>query len=85
MVSKYCTRTEKVVNKIEIIALQVVFQSFLLIFSLPGKMDDSDQSSAWWSSFGVLLMLTFATRFYQLDQPAWVCWDETHFGKMGSW
>ena len=48
-------------------------------------MDDSGKSSAWWTSFGVLLMLTFATRFYQLDQPAWVCWDETHFGKMGSW
>ena len=48
-------------------------------------MDDYGKSSAWWTSFGVLLMLTFATRFYQLDQPAWVCWDETHFGKMGSW
>ncbi len=18
-------------------------------------------------------------------EPVWVCWDETHFGKMGSW
>ena len=22
---------------------------------------------------------------YRVDQPAWVCWDETHFGKMASW
>ena len=21
----------------------------------------------------------------QVDSPAWVCWDETHFGKMASW
>ncbi len=25
------------------------------------------------------------TRFYNVHKPAWVCWDETHFGKMGSW
>jgi len=39
----------------------------------------------WWLVMGSLLAMTVATRFYRLDQPAWVCWDETHFGKMGSW
>ncbi|XP_053700812.1 protein O-mannosyl-transferase 2 [Synchiropus splendidus] len=28
--------------------------------------------------------LSFATRFYRLSEPPHVCWDETHFGKMGS-
>ena len=31
------------------------------------------------------MALTLWTRFHKVDQPAWVCWDETHFGKMGSW
>lgn len=21
----------------------------------------------------------------KVNEPAWVCWDETHFGKMASW
>lgn len=28
---------------------------------------------------------SFITRFYDLHEPAHVCWDETHFGKMASW
>ncbi|XP_034938393.1 protein O-mannosyl-transferase 2 [Chelonus insularis] len=39
----------------------------------------------WWSIFGVIVILTFATRFYNVTEPQHVCWDETHFGKMGSW
>ena len=35
--------------------------------------------------FGILILLTLWTRFHKVDQPPWVCWDETHFGKMGSW
>lgn len=31
-----------------------------------------------------LALLTFATRFYSLFQPASICWDETHFGKHAS-
>uniref|UniRef100_A0A669CN42 Protein O-mannosyl-transferase 2 n=1 Tax=Oreochromis niloticus TaxID=8128 RepID=A0A669CN42_ORENI len=37
----------------------------------------------------VLLMLvaglSFSTRLYKLTEPPHVCWDETHFGKMGSY
>ena len=33
----------------------------------------------------VLIGLTLWTRFHNIHNPPWVCWDETHFGKMGSW
>ncbi|XP_011504680.1 PREDICTED: protein O-mannosyl-transferase 2 [Ceratosolen solmsi marchali] len=39
----------------------------------------------WWLLFGIILIFTFITRFYKVTEPAHVCWDETHFGKMGSW
>ncbi|XP_015249567.1 PREDICTED: protein O-mannosyl-transferase 2 [Cyprinodon variegatus] len=29
--------------------------------------------------------LSFATRLYKITDPPHVCWDETHFGKMGSY
>ncbi|XP_078090716.1 protein O-mannosyl-transferase 2 isoform X2 [Mustelus asterias] len=37
---------------------------------------------------GLLLLVTslsFFSRFYRLAEPRHVCWDETHFGKMGSY
>jgi len=43
------------------------------------------KTGLWWLALTALMLATVATRFYRLDQPAWVCWDETHFGKMGSW
>ncbi|XP_071453638.1 protein O-mannosyl-transferase 2 [Hetaerina americana] len=39
----------------------------------------------WWLVFMALLMLTAWIRFYKVSEPDHVCWDETHFGKMGSW
>ena len=38
-----------------------------------------------WAVFLLLSAANLATRFYAVGEPAWVCWDETHFGKMGSW
>ncbi|XP_027028125.1 protein O-mannosyl-transferase 2 isoform X1 [Tachysurus fulvidraco] len=40
-----------------------------------------------WSVCPVLtvLLLSVCTRFYKLPEPPHVCWDETHFGKMGSY
>lgn len=32
-------------------------------------------------AFGGILVVTFATRFYALEAPSHICWDETHFGK----
>ncbi|XP_069771975.1 protein O-mannosyl-transferase 2 isoform X2 [Narcine bancroftii] len=37
---------------------------------------------------GLLLLVTalsLLSRFYRLSEPPHVCWDETHFGKMGSY
>lgn len=34
---------------------------------------------------GVVTVLSFISRFYRLAEPPHVCWDETHFGKMGSY
>ncbi|CAL4078365.1 unnamed protein product [Meganyctiphanes norvegica] len=45
----------------------------------------SDSPSMWWAIFGVVCVLTAATRFYKVTEPEHVVWDETHFGKFGSW
>ncbi|XP_077395910.1 protein O-mannosyl-transferase 2 isoform X2 [Festucalex cinctus] len=40
------------------------------------------------TSRGFLLLvagLSFSTRLYKIKEPPHVCWDETHFGKMGSY
>uniref|UniRef100_A0A170VJ53 Protein O-mannosyl-transferase 2 n=1 Tax=Triatoma infestans TaxID=30076 RepID=A0A170VJ53_TRIIF len=39
----------------------------------------------WWLMFTAVAIISFATRFYNVTVPDHVCWDETHFGKMGSW
>ena len=41
--------------------------------------------SEWWACFAAIVFLNMWTRFHKIAEPAWVCWDETHFGKMGSW
>ncbi|CAH0392491.1 unnamed protein product [Bemisia tabaci] len=41
--------------------------------------------SMWWSVFAIVCIAAAATRFYKVTEPDHVCWDETHFGKMGSW
>nr|XP_023402180.1 protein O-mannosyl-transferase 2 isoform X4 [Loxodonta africana] len=38
-----------------------------------------------WALLAVVTLLSFATRFHRLDEPPHICWDETHFGKMGSY
>ncbi|RWS05915.1 protein O-mannosyl-transferase 2-like protein, partial [Dinothrombium tinctorium] len=47
----------------------------------------NDQISAivWWSAFTAVTLIAFASRLYKISEPNHVCWDETHFGKMGSW
>ncbi|GAB6025087.1 hypothetical protein CHUAL_010521 [Chamberlinius hualienensis] len=39
----------------------------------------------WWPLFMLIIFLSLATRLYKIDEPDHVCWDETHFGKFGSW
>ncbi|KAL0110076.1 hypothetical protein PUN28_013605 [Cardiocondyla obscurior] len=50
------------------------------------KTDEKEENATdWWLSFGSIITLTLLTRFYKVTEPQHVCWDETHFGKMGSW
>ena len=49
------------------------------------KPESALEANSWWLTFGSILVLNIATRFYNVHLPKWVCWDETHFGKMGSW
>ncbi|XP_043217081.1 protein O-mannosyl-transferase 2-like [Amphibalanus amphitrite] len=49
------------------------------------KFRQSKDDHTWWTTFGLILCLTMATRLYRLDSPDHVAWDETHFGKMASW
>uniref|UniRef100_A0A8C9FE83 Protein O-mannosyl-transferase 2 n=1 Tax=Pavo cristatus TaxID=9049 RepID=A0A8C9FE83_PAVCR len=37
------------------------------------------------AALGLVTLLSFASRFHRLPEPPHVCWDETHFGKMGSY
>ena len=47
--------------------------------------DPKESRKNFYYVFGIICVLTLWTRFHKIDQPPWVCWDETHFGKMGSW
>ncbi|XP_018402294.1 PREDICTED: protein O-mannosyl-transferase 2 [Cyphomyrmex costatus] len=50
------------------------------------KTSEKEESKTnWWLLFGGITILTLITRFYKVTEPQHVCWDETHFGKMGSW
>ncbi|XP_031436034.1 protein O-mannosyl-transferase 2 [Clupea harengus] len=33
----------------------------------------------------LVITMSFATRLYKILEPPHICWDETHFGKMGSY
>uniref|UniRef100_A0A803YK42 Protein O-mannosyl-transferase 2 n=1 Tax=Meleagris gallopavo TaxID=9103 RepID=A0A803YK42_MELGA len=41
--------------------------------------------AGWRAGLGFVTLLSFVSRFYRLPEPPHVCWDETHFGKMGSY
>lgn len=47
--------------------------------------EERNNQSYWWLVFGAVLLLTAWSRFHKVSEPDHVCWDETHFGKMGSW
>lgn len=49
------------------------------------KKTASGHNRTVWLWFGAVVLLTLVTRFHNVTQPEHVCWDETHFGKMGSW
>ena len=50
------------------------------------KKSSFNLESGWsWTVFLIIVTLGILTRFYKVEEPDHVCWDETHFGKMGSW
>ncbi|XP_050702839.1 protein O-mannosyl-transferase 2-like isoform X2 [Eriocheir sinensis] len=57
----------------------------LTVDKIFAKYRTCDSAAVWWAVFGVVCALTAATRFYNVGQPEHVVWDETHFGKFGSW
>ncbi|XP_022901838.2 protein O-mannosyl-transferase 2 [Onthophagus taurus] len=48
-------------------------------------MVKTEVNRTWWFVFGTICVLTLIIRFYKVTEPDHICWDETHFGKMGSW
>ena len=49
-----------------------------------GKKEQRE-GGVWWLLLGLVSLASLATRLHGLDMGSQVCWDETHFGKMGSW
>ncbi|KAM6358797.1 protein O-mannosyl-transferase 2 isoform 4-T9 [Alca torda] len=52
---------------------------------LPGASARSATPPARPVALALVTFLSFASRFHRLPEPPHVCWDETHFGKMGSY
>ncbi|TNN61018.1 Protein O-mannosyl-transferase 2 [Liparis tanakae] len=50
-----------------------------------GGHDSRDPQSGGVVVLMLVAGLSFATRLYRITEPPHVCWDETHFGKMGSY
>ena len=46
------------------------------------EVKDDQKEKQLYSFLFVLIGLTLWTRFHKISQPPWVCWDETHFGKL---
>ncbi|XP_055700436.1 protein O-mannosyl-transferase 2 isoform X2 [Phlebotomus papatasi] len=51
----------------------------------PPELSGKEKQVSRWTVFAIIVLLTVLTRFYKVTEPDHVCWDETHFGKMGSW
>ncbi|XP_059485234.1 protein O-mannosyl-transferase 2 [Neocloeon triangulifer] len=50
-----------------------------------GTKQAKKNNKEWWAAFGIIVLFTLLTRLHKIAEPEHVCWDETHFGKMGSW
>lgn len=51
----------------------------------PARGSRCTEAAGRWTLPTLVTLLSFATRFHRLDEPRHICWDETHFGKMGSY
>lgn len=50
--------------------------------SAPGKAGKPQSEWDYWLAMTILTVLAFATRFYRIDYPDEVVFDEVHFGKV---
>ena len=67
-------------------SIHCIYSANRVPFHSSGQKPESVwEANSWWLTFGSILVLNIVTRFYNVHLPKWVCWDETHFGKMGSW
>ncbi|KAH8315052.1 hypothetical protein KR059_003423 [Drosophila kikkawai] len=57
----------------------------LAVSEQKAKSNNNEANWNWWLLLATVFLITFATRFYKVTEPDHICWDETHFGKMGSW
>lgn len=51
----------------------------------PARGSRRFEAAGQWALLALVTLLSFATRFHRLAEPPHICWDETHFGKMGSY
>lgn len=49
------------------------------------ELEERNLNINWWILFGIIFLCAFITRIHKIEEPNHVCWDETHFGKFGSW
>lgn len=49
------------------------------------KEKPKENQALWKAAFGIIVALAFATRFYRIDFPSEVVFDEVHFGKFASY
>lgn len=51
----------------------------------PARGSRRFEAAGRWALLALVTLLSFTTRFHRLAEPPHICWDETHFGKMGSY
>lgn len=49
------------------------------------RSDMTESSWLYWPALALFTVFALITRLYKIQEPDHVCWDETHFGKFGSW
>nr|XP_023684018.1 protein O-mannosyl-transferase 2 isoform X1 [Paramormyrops kingsleyae] len=49
------------------------------------SLQDGHRRTGTCSVLALVAVLSLITRFYKILEPPHICWDETHFGKMGSY
>lgn len=65
--------------------LKSIAKSNEIVKELVADQSTTASTRTYYSMLISVTLLSLISRLYNIDKPAHVCWDETHFGKMGSW